>query len=223
MRLNHESAASSRDADTRARLLAAAGEVFAEHGFRAATVRQICARAKANVAAVNYHFGDKEALYREVFGGALAASTERYPLDLGLAAASGPDERMRGFVHAFLARLLDDARPDWVMKLYLRELADPTGVLASVVDRVHRPLFERLSAIVDEVAGGKLDARAVRACCHSIIGQCIFYKHARPVLDALGHRAPASSREIQRVAEHVALFSIAGIRELARSEAKGGR
>ena len=48
--------------NTRQRVLEAAGEVFAERGFRAATVREICQRAKANLAAVNYHFGDKERL-----------------------------------------------------------------------------------------------------------------------------------------------------------------
>src|SRR5947208_13719431 len=47
-------------------LLEAAGEVFAEYGYRAATVRQICERATANIAAVNYHFGDKEGLYMAV-------------------------------------------------------------------------------------------------------------------------------------------------------------
>ena len=52
--------------ETRRRLLDAAGEVFAEKGFAKATVREICQKAEANIAAVNYHFGDKEKLYAAV-------------------------------------------------------------------------------------------------------------------------------------------------------------
>ena len=55
-----------RDAATRARLLAAAERLFADRGFKKVTVREICRAARANVAAINYHFGDKLGLYREV-------------------------------------------------------------------------------------------------------------------------------------------------------------
>ena len=67
---------------TRQRLLEAAGQVFAEQGFRAATVRDICQRAGANIAAVNYHFGDKEALYREVITDSARQALARYPIGL---------------------------------------------------------------------------------------------------------------------------------------------
>ena len=60
--------------DTQAKLLEAAGQVFAEVGFQAATVREICARAGANVAAVNYHFGDKMGLYIEALRQSMGAA-----------------------------------------------------------------------------------------------------------------------------------------------------
>ena len=55
-------------AQTRQALIEAGGAVFAEQGFHDATVRDICARAGANIAAVHYHFGDKEALYCSDYG-----------------------------------------------------------------------------------------------------------------------------------------------------------
>src|SRR6516164_2523355 len=51
--------------EPRQRLLEAAGEIFAAKGFEGATVRDICKRAGANIAAVNYYFRDKERLYIE--------------------------------------------------------------------------------------------------------------------------------------------------------------
>ena len=54
-------------ARTRERLLEAAERLFAERGFRATSVRALTSEARCNVASVNYHFGGKEGLYREMF------------------------------------------------------------------------------------------------------------------------------------------------------------
>ncbi len=70
-----------RSADTRARLLEAAVEVFAEEGFRGATIQRICKLAGANIAAAHYHFGDKEGLYAAVFEYAERHAAERTPAE----------------------------------------------------------------------------------------------------------------------------------------------
>src|SRR5215472_16229012 len=68
---------------TEKRLLEAAGEIFAEHGYRAATVRQICEKARANIAAVNYYFGDKEEFYMQPPRSVHRAMVKKYPSNLG--------------------------------------------------------------------------------------------------------------------------------------------
>ena len=70
--------------DSRERLLEVATEIFADQGFRNSRVREICRRAEANVAAVNYHFGDKQGLYEEVLSRAFSNRTGGDPTDLGV-------------------------------------------------------------------------------------------------------------------------------------------
>src|SRR5688500_1118917 len=97
---------SPQDNDTtRQRLLEAAGEVFAEQGFSKATVRDICTRAGANIAAVNYHFGDKEKLYCAVVRYAQGCALEKYPPYMGLGPDAPAADRLRAFVVSFLLRL----------------------------------------------------------------------------------------------------------------------
>ena len=68
--------------DTRDRLLHAAAEVFATAGFREATIRDICAKAGANIAAINYHFGDKSGLYTAVLDAARQWVDSHHPRDV---------------------------------------------------------------------------------------------------------------------------------------------
>ncbi len=89
--------------ETRQRLLETAGQVFAEQGFRAATVRDICRRAGANIASVNYHFGDKERLYSEVLLFASLCASEKYnPLKVIDPKITGERSGLEGYIHHFL-------------------------------------------------------------------------------------------------------------------------
>jgi AcrR family transcriptional regulator len=96
--------------ETRRQLLEAAGEVFAEAGFRNATVREICRRAGANIAAINYHFGDKEKLYTEVLRYSHGKTLEKYPTLLGVAENSPPEKKLRAFIQSLLLRIFETGR-----------------------------------------------------------------------------------------------------------------
>jgi AcrR family transcriptional regulator len=203
--------------DTRERLLEAAGEVFALRGYRAATVREISQRANANVAAVNYHFRDKEGLYIAVLEQTLKSAVKRYPPDLGLTEAATPEEQLHAFVRSLLLRLLDEGRPAWHGKLMAREITEPTTALDLVTEGVIRPLHLRLASIVRHLLGPDCSEQSVRLCVLSIIGQCLFYHHSRQVILRL-YPLRFDPEEIEQMAEHISRFSLLAMRELSKEK-----
>lgn len=213
----------STDPDTRLRLLDAAGEVFAENGFRSATVRDICQRAGANIAAVNYHFGDKESLYREVLEGALKAAITEYPPDYGLPAHPTAEERLHAFVLSFLLRVLTGAKPAYLMRMMTREMVEPTGALDRLVETVQKPMFRILHGIVADLAGPDAPPEVVLTCAQAVVAQCLFYKQAEHVICRMGHRVPSEPSEIERLARHITQFTLGGIRARAASSSTGTR
>ena len=149
-------AGGERAGSTRERIVAAAGEVFAEHGFRAATVRQITERAGVNLAAVNYHFRDKAELYAQVLQQAHGAATRLGQLTAAARAGLSPAERLRLYVGTFLHYLLDPDRPAWHVRVRARELADPTPALDRLVDEGIRPMSAALCDILRDLTGPEL-------------------------------------------------------------------
>ncbi len=198
--------------DTRDRLLRAGGEVFAERGFRRGTVREIVARAGANVAAVNYHFRDKTGLYTAVLAHSAHRAVERHPPDGNLPPGAPAAERLRAFVRALLARIFDETHLAVHARLMMREMVEPTAALDGIVRGMIRPLRDRLLGIVREIAGPRLRARSLDRAVYSIVGQCLFYKHAEPVLRRLGDRPPSGTRELDALADHITAFSLEGLR-----------
>ncbi|MBL8858872.1 MAG: CerR family C-terminal domain-containing protein [Planctomycetes bacterium] len=210
-------ASASSDSDTRLRLLAAAAEVFAEHGFRAATVRDICTRAEANIAAVHYHFGDKEALYHEVIERAVQAALTAFPPDYGLPPDPTAKDRLHAFVHSFLLRVLTVEKTSVLMRMLTREMVEPTAALDRLVEKVQRPLFRMLHGIVAELSGPHTPPETVLACSQAVVAQCLFYKHAEHVISRMGHRLPATPTEIAHLADQITEFTLGGIERRARA------
>jgi len=196
---------------TRERLLEAAGEVFAEVGFRNATVRDICARAGANIAAVNYHFRDKDGLYAAVLRSAHDTAAEHHPFSVGQAAARSAEERLGAFVTTFMNRLFEEGRPAWQPRLMAREMVEPTGALDQVVDGSIRPRFELLASIVVDLLGPAATEDRVRLCGVSIVGQCLLYHHCRPVVQRLFPGDTYTAERTRARAAHVVEFSLGGI------------
>jgi AcrR family transcriptional regulator len=203
--------------ETRQRLLETAGEVFAAHGFRHATVREICRRAKANIAAVNYHFGDKAGLYAAVLEYAHTRVLEKYPL-AGLDQEDIPVAgRLRAFIQNVLFKLFDEGMSAWHSKLMAWEMIEPTVALDSLVEKSIRPMEQRLRVIVRELLGPGATDEQIRFCQLSIIGQCLHHRHARPVIRRLFPQQHYGPEDLPALADHITRFSLRGLEGLARA------
>lgn len=193
-----------------------AGEVFSELGFHHATIREICGRAGSNVAAVNYHFGDKERLYAAVLEYADQCTNEEHPIDVDFGAGLTPEQRLRELVRRFLARIFGAGRNGWYAGLMARELVDPSKALEPVVERSYRPQLRQLVAIVQDLMGDQTSEEEARICAFSVVGQCVFFHLARTIIGQLDPQLRFGPEDIDRLADHVTRFSIAAVKNLKR-------
>ncbi len=194
----------------RDKILDSAGRVFAERGYKSATIRQICQAADANVAAVNYYFGDKEQLYLETVKQAHLRLTAQFPLvaweEHATAAA-----KLKGFVAALLARMIGGKATRWEQQLMLREVLHPTRACRELVEQYFRPQLELLLRIVGELLPDDTPAHRQRQVAFSIIGQCLFYRIAGDIVEMMAPKDDQNHFAIEKLADHITAFSLAAI------------
>lgn len=201
------------DEGTRERLLRAAAAILAEKGYEAATVRDICKRAGANIAAVNYHFGGKERLYATVLAHFEQRAQKMFPLDEGLPADPTPEERLRAFIRAMLRRMLADGDPIHAAhaKLLMLEILDPTPALDTIVETYMTPCFLVLRDIIHDFLGRDADQNLIHECIAAVISQCIFYFTHRSLIVRFYSDIMYDAPGVERIVESILRFSLRGI------------
>ena len=193
---------------TRERILAAAGEVFAENGFRAATVRDICRAADVNLASVNYHFRDKEGLYLETVRFARKTRVEEAPLPHWPADTSTAT-KLTGFIHTLLTRMVGLEEAPWPVKLLFREILNPTEACKDLVEEYFRPHFELLLEILGEVLPADTPRHQREQIGFSIVGQCLYYRVAPTIVTMMvGKDALSEHYSVEQLAGHISRMTL---------------
>ncbi|HPU51769.1 MAG TPA: CerR family C-terminal domain-containing protein [Burkholderiaceae bacterium] len=194
------------DGDARGRLLAAGLRLFAERGFKATSVRDLANEAGVNVAAISYHFGDKAALYRELFRARAGLPVADDPTDLPVRPL---DQALRNFYRDFLEPLKRDHETALMIKLHYRELFEPTGAWQQVVEQQLRPRFSELTRLLlRELGLGRVD-RDVHRAAVAMIGMAV---HLFTCQDEIRYLAPGvlgGSRSIDALSERLADYGCA--------------
>ncbi len=210
---------------TRRRILTSAGELFAERGFLATTMRKIAGRAHVNLASAHYHFGSKQALYLEVVRGEFAKLEARLAArgaSLGVAldtlSREQIEEILRRRIETTLETVLDAAGVHG--SIMQREMTDPSGALPMIVKQFIEPFRHEMARVISRLAP-ELSPAEVELCTRSIMGQTFFYRTHRPVLLAVMGRARYPRGTEREAAEHITAFSLGGLERIAAARRKG--
>lgn len=203
--------------DTRSRILAAAGPVFAAQGYSGATVREICSAASVNIASVGYHFGDKLGLYREVIHDLRVARAKRFPTPN--TDPKKPQDTLQALVNTLLARMLISEDSAWETELLMREMQNPTPVFESIVEVFFRPLFDQLTETLRLLVNSELSMHTVQHLAFSTVGQCLYYRvGAEAIRVLIPEQQRAAHYDIESLARHITTVMLAACENFATSQ-----
>jgi len=203
-------------ADTRQRLVDAAATLFADKGFQNVTVREICKASNANVAAVNYHFGDKAGLYRAVVTFAIQTMLETNELSQRAGDGLSPEEQLRSFVRVFVSRLTGEGPNAWIHRLMAREMERPTDVLDQVLQQVFKPRIEYLCGVIGLIMRLPAADPRVMRCVTSLHVQCLVA--ARPIPKSIAKSLGTGPHDLEGMINHIVDFSLGGMRAIAAAQ-----
>ena len=198
--------------ETVSQILNAAGEVFAIKGFKATTVREICAKAEVNVASINYHFGDKERLYIEAVKHAIGTMEAAVPLPEQVELAE-PEESLRLFIHTLAHRVLSTEVESWKHELLVREFMDPTRACQEMMQETIHPFMNSLHEILRRLMPPDTSRVTIEQLGFSVISQCVYYRlQNRMVRLLVDEEELEKFYSPKQLAEHVFRFSVAALR-----------
>jgi AcrR family transcriptional regulator len=200
---------------TRERLLDTAEDLFAARGYRGTSVRHITSRAGCNLAAVNYHFGGKLNLYREMFRRRLGEVRERRIAAIQrVAEEAGGRATLESLLHAFTAAFLephlDEKRGRILMRLFAHEVADPHLPPDTFREEMLEPMLEEMTRTLSLVCPG-LKGRAARRSIQSVVAQLVQVVQMRQMPAPARHKG-AGDFALPQIIDHIVRFSAAGMR-----------
>jgi AcrR family transcriptional regulator len=191
----------SPDKPTADHLINVAGEIFATKGI-SATVREICGAAGCSVAAINYHFGDKQQLYVRCVQAACEGKQRLFPLPR-VDDETPAEVLLRQFLRAMTARIAGSSNVTWHNALMLREVLQPSETVEKLLRSNFLPDFQSLSKVLSRLMGEGLDSRPLRDdLANQIFARCMFLRTGKQLRQML-EICSADSEDPERLADHI--------------------
>jgi TetR/AcrR family transcriptional regulator, regulator of cefoperazone and chloramphenicol sensitivity len=205
--------------NTRYNLLEAASEVFGKKGFWSATHEEICSKANANNASINYHFSSKENLYIEAWKYSFEKSIKKYPPEGGALPNDPAEKRLRGRVLSFLKRIADPETHE--IDIMLKEMTNPTGLLTEVIAKKVEPIDRDFISVIKELIGKGAKEEQICFSYMGLVSLCFGpMLHLRSVNEDAQMPRPnflPLDLGVEKLADYIIRFSLAGIRSFSKT------
>ena len=199
---------------TRDRLLDEAEDLFAQRGYHAVSVREITKAAESNLAAVNYHFGNKQNLYLEVFRARWLPRASRIQQSFKQSLKNNgnptPNMVVQSFARSFLEGPMSADERTRHLKLISGELVQPTEAFELVVEQVFRPLFGKFLEDLRKAMPDTIDEKQMVLNVFSILSMVLYFNFARPLITSFVGGQEGKDIET-RLVDHIVQFSLSGV------------
>ncbi len=204
----------NREDPTKERILDTAEVLFAQKGYRAVSVREITSTAECNLAAVNYHFGNKENLYLEVFRSRWVPRAVRVRESFSKALSSRTSLSVRTVVRAlaqaFVEGPLSDEERLRHSQLMTREMTQPTKAFEFVAQQVIEPFFKDVGEKLSSALSDEIGQEQMLLNIFSIFAMVLYFNFARVAVSRLtGHQYDTAFRA--KLVEQITQFSLKGL------------
>ncbi len=209
------------DPEARAKIAAAAEELFAARGFDGTAIRDIAKNAGVNGAMIHYYFGNKEGLYRAMLEG--AASRVQALLTETTAGSGSTTKKLARFVDAYASYIL--SQPNLARILY-REMLTGAKHIRKIAQQYATTNYAMLRTLIsDGVARGELREIDAELAPISLMGMVVIFQFLRPIISVALGKTDYDERFVGRVAAHtIDLFlfgAVAGAQEPAKTARRG--
>nr|WP_320050952.1 CerR family C-terminal domain-containing protein [uncultured Desulfuromonas sp.] len=200
-------------ATARERIEQTALKLFADKGFKATTIRDICSKSGVSVALIHYHYKNKNGLYEALLDRVIGDAFARYPLEDYLQPGMSAEQRLKQIIRLLLHRLIGAdglSRDRSRVRLMARELTSPSPAFELLFQRHIQPMILTMVDVVREFVGPMEPSELIRIAT-SVAGQCLYPFIAHEVMNRSGFSLGQDREQIERHAEHIYQFSLHGL------------
>ncbi len=189
--------------DKREKIIVAALEEFVEHGYAGARIRNICAAADVNLAAVNYYFGGKEGLYKAVLGFSFSLPDPFEDFRQGVENHLAPETLLFNLTVSFLKNTSSkSALYRYRYRLIVREMISPCKHFPKMFIPGLIPRFELLKSAVGQLRGMKPDDPDLTTETLLLLAQCLFFFN-KPVIGGITGDADFGLKHAEEIARRI--------------------